>query len=971
MKKQLSLLTLAFIFIVASLGTMAQTYKYESFANDPLNTRIYTLNNGMKVYMSVNKEKPRIQTYIAVRVGGKNDPAETTGLAHYFEHLMFKGSEKFGTQNYAAEKPLLDEIERLFEVYRKTTDDTKRKAIYKQIDSVSYQASKLSIPNEYDKLMAAIGADGTNAFTGYDMTVYVEDIPSNQIENWAKIQSDRFEHNVIRGFHTELETVYEEKNMSLTRDGRKVYEKLQSALFAHHPYGTQTVLGTQEHLKNPSITNIKNYYKTWYVPNNMAICVSGDFEPDFMIKTIDKYFGGLKPNPNLPHLNLAQESPITKPIEVEVMGLEAANVTLGWRFGGTKTNDVDILEMIDMILNNGKAGLIDLNLLQTQKVLYAGSGVNDMTDYSIFTLSGTPKEGQTLEQVRDLLLGEIEKLKKGDFNEDLMQATINNFKLQKLYQMEENRGRAMMFVNSFIAGTNWADEVQKLEKASKITKQQIVDFANKFLLTDNYAIIYKRQGKDPNELKIEKPSITPIVTNRDVSSEFLKEIQASKPQPIAPVFVDFNKDLKILKAKSNIPVYYKQNTNNDLFEVTYVFEYGNNHDKALKTAVDYLNFLGTSTLSPEDIKREFYKLACSYYFSVGAERTFVSITGLSENMSKAINLFEQLLNDAKVNQEAYTNIVSSTLKQRANGKLNQSVNFNKLVQYGMYGANSPEKNILSEKELKETNPQTLLDKLKGLNKYEHRILYYGKLPADKFIAEINTYHKAPQKLTTVAKNDNFKQQITTENKVLIAPYDAKQLYLRMISNNGETFNAAINPVLTLYNEYFGGGMNAIVFQEMREARGLAYSAFATLSKPYNLKNNYIMTAQIATQNDKLKDALATFEDIINNMPESENAFKLAKEGIISKLRTDRTTKSRVLTSYLSAKDLGINYDINKVLYEKLPSLTLSDVKAFQEKWVKGRKYTICILGNEKDMDLKSLEKYGTLQRLSQQDIFGY
>ena len=272
-------LGIAISLCVLSACTKNASVPYESVPNDPMKARIYTLDNGLKVYLTVNKETPRIQTYIAVRVGGKNDPAETTGLAHYFEHLMFKGTTHFGTQDYEKEKPMLDEIERLFEVYRQTTDEAEREAIYHQIDSVSYEASKLAIPNEYDKLMAAIGATGTNAYTGFDQTVY-------QIENWAKIQADRFENNVIRGFHTELETVYEEKNMSLTSDNRKVFEAILSALFPDHPYGTQTVLGTQENLKNPSITNIKNYHKTWYVPNNMAICMSGDLDPEQTISVI-------------------------------------------------------------------------------------------------------------------------------------------------------------------------------------------------------------------------------------------------------------------------------------------------------------------------------------------------------------------------------------------------------------------------------------------------------------------------------------------------------------------------------------------------------------------------------------------------------------------------------------------------------------------------------------------------------------
>lgn len=571
-------LGIAISLCVLSACTKSTSVPYESVPNDPMKARIYTLDNGLKVYLTVNKETPRIQTYIAVRVGGKNDPAETTGLAHYFEHLMFKGTTHFGTQDYEKEKPMLDEIERLFEVYRQTTDEAEREAIYHQIDSVSYEASKLAIPNEYDKLMAAIGATGTNAYTGFDQTVYVEDIPSNQIENWAKIQADRFENNVIRGFHTELETVYEEKNMSLTSDNRKVFEAILSALFPDHPYGTQTVLGTQENLKNPSITNIKNYHKTWYVPNNMAICMSGDLDPEQTIATIQKYFGHLKPNPNLPALPVTHESPIKAPVVKEVLGLEAENVMLGWRFpGSSSVNQEDLLNLVSLIMNNDKAGLLDVDLIQQQKVLNCYAGTYGLADYDAFIIAGTPKQGQTLDEVKDLFLAEVEKLKKGEFDESLLEAAINNFKLMQMYQLDSNSGRADMFVNAFISKSEWKDEVEQLTRMSKVTKQQVVDFANQYF-GDNYALIYKRQGKDPNEKKIEKPQITPIVMNRDSSSAFLKEIQASQVAPIEPVFLDFEKDLSKLTAKSGIPVLYKQNTSNDLFSLLYVFDMGNNND---------------------------------------------------------------------------------------------------------------------------------------------------------------------------------------------------------------------------------------------------------------------------------------------------------------------------------------------------------------------------------------------------------
>ncbi|MBO5225166.1 MAG: insulinase family protein [Parabacteroides sp.] len=970
MRKMIQFVQLAVVFLLATACTKMSSYPYESVPNDPLKARIYTLDNGLKVYMTVNKETPRIQTYIAVRVGGKNDPAETTGLAHYFEHLMFKGSQKFGTQNYEQEKPLLDQIEQLFEVYRKTTDEAERKAIYHQIDSISYEASKWAIPNEYDKLMAAIGANGTNAYTGFDQTVYVEDIPSNQIENWAKIQADRFENNVIRGFHTELETVYEEKNMSLTQDARKVYEAVLSALFPDHPYGTQTVLGTQENLKNPSITNIKNYHKTWYVPNNMAICLSGDFDPDQMIATIDKYFGHMKPNPNLPKLPVTQESPIKTPVIKEVLGLDAENVTIGWRFPGAASPEQDLLNLTGEIINNGKAGLMDVDLVQQQKVLSCYAGTYGMSDYNAFVMSGRPKQGQTLDEVKDLFLAEIEKLKKGEFDEGLLEACINNYKLAQMYRMDENAGRADMFVSAFIDGIDWKDEVASLDRMSKITKQQIVDFANKYF-GDNYALIYKKQGKDPNEKKMDKPQITPIVMNRDSSSAFLKEIQASQVAPIEPVFLDYEKDLQQLTAKSNIPVLYKENTSNDLFTLIYVFEMGTNNDKAMGTAFDYMKYLGTSKKSLQEINEEFYRLACYFSVSPGSDRTYVSLIGLKENMPKAIALFEEILADAQPNQAAYANLANDILKRRVDAKLNQGQNFNRLMQYAIWGPKSPTTHVLTTTELQNMNPQELVDRIHKMNTYEHKILYYGPEKPEAVLDIIKQYHNVPEQLQPVPAAETFEQQETPANKVLLAQYDAKQIYFSAISNRGEKFDPAIQPTLDMYNEYFGGGMNAIVFQEMREARGLAYSAGAYLISPSKLKYPYIYRTFIATQNDKMADAMKAFDEIINNMPESEKAFNLAKEALISRLRTDRITKENVLWSYLNAQDLGLTTDSRKELFEKAQTMTLPEVKAFQEKWVKGRTYIYCVLGDEKDLDLKSLSTYGPIQRVTKEEIFGY
>ena len=967
---KLSCLSLFLALVICSCSS-PQKYSYETVPNDPLKARIYTLDNGLKVYLTVNKETPRIQTFIAVRVGGKNDPAETTGLAHYFEHLMFKGTDKYGTQDYATEKPLLDQIEQQFEIYRKTTDEAERKAIYHTIDSLSYEASKYAIPNEYDKLMAAIGSTGSNAYTWYDQTVYQEDIPSNQIENWAKIQADRFENNVIRGFHTELEAVYEEKNMSLTRDNSKIQEAIFSSLFPKHPYGTQTVLGTQENLKNPSITNIKNYYKQWYVPNNMAICMSGDLDPDETIAMIDKYFGSLKPNPELPKLDLPKEDPITAPIVKEVLGPDAESVALAWRFPGASSKDFEILQVVSQVLYNGQAGLIDLNLNQQQKVLNSYGYPMGLADYSALILGGQPKQGQTLEEVKDLLLSEIKKLRTGEFDEKMLQANINNFKLNELQSMESNEGRADMFVNSFIDGTNWEDEVTAIDRMAKLTKEDIAAFANQYLKEDNYAVIYKKQGKDPNEKKMTKPEITPIVSNRDVTSPFLTSIQESVVKPIEPVFLDFKKDMSQLTAKSDIPVLYKQNVANDLFQLIYVFDMGNNNDKALGTAFDYLEYLGTSDMTPEELKSEFYRLACTFYVSPGNERTYVVLSGLNENMPAAMQLFEKLLADAQVNKEAYENLVEDILKARTDAKLNQGKNFSRLMNYAMYGPQSPATNVLTEAELISMNPQELVDRIHNQNNYKHRILYYGPSSSKDLLATIDQYHQVPAVLKDIPAGNEYPYLETPTTKVLIAPYEAKQIYMAQISNLDKQYDPAIEPTRELYNEYFGGGMNSIVFQEMRETRGLAYSAWAGMLPPNYLKYPYTIRTQIATQNDKMIDAVNTFNDIINNMPESEAAFKLAKEGLINRMRTDRIIKSDIIWTYINAQDLGQNVDPRIKLYNDVQTMTLKDIVDFQKEWVKGRTYVYCILGDKKDLDMNKLKAVGPIEELTQQQIFGY
>lgn len=947
-------------------------YSYETVKGDPTGTRIYTLDNGLKVYTIVNKDKPRIDAQVAVKVGSKNDPRETTGLAHYFEHLMFKGTQQFGTQNYELEKPMLDEIEALFEVYRKTEDPAERKALYHRIDSISYEASRIAIPNEYDKLMASIGASGTNAYTSYDVTCYVENIPSNQIELWAKIQADRFQNCVLRGFHTELETIYEEFNMYNAQDGTKAFNAMFEGLFKNHPYNTD-VIGLPSHLKNPSITNVKNYHDEWYVPNNMAVVLSGDFDPDQAIRIVDRYFGALKPNENLKRPAYEPEEPISEPIVKEVVGNESPSIILAWRFPGANSPEATVLQAFSNVLQNGKAGLIDLDINQQQKTLSMFSGIEDLADYSVFLVMAEPKPGQTLDQVRDLALAEIEKVKAGDFDESLLDATINNLKLNAMRQYESTRAMARVAVNSFINDIPWSDVVNEIDRLSAITKDDIVKFANDNFAA-NYVQVNKLQGTPVDDgSKIDKPAITAIFTNRDTSSQFLRDVQsqAAAVAPIEPAFLDFSKDLSKLEAKSGLPVLYKKNTTNGTFELDYMFDTGSYADKELEFAFNYLKYLGTSTMSPEEVKKYLYDIAVDFSAFSSGERTYVSLSGLAENMEEAMKFMETLICDAQPNPDALEMLKVNALQERANAKSSQDENSYRLQYYAMYGPQNPMTAGLSNSGIMALEDGKLLEKIHHIFESEHTVLYYGPMEEGEFVAKVNEIHNVPEQFKPVVKGNPFQYTKTQKNTVLLAPYDANQSVLYSISSRGDKFEAEKAPVTTLYNEYFGGGMNSIVFQEMREARGLAYSAGAVYRQPSDLEHTEVFLDMIMTQNDKLVDALTAFDEIINNIPQSQKAFDIAKENIISNLRTQRTVKSNVLWSYLSARKLGLDYDINQLVYDKVKDLTLEDVVKFQQENVKDRVYTIGILGRLSDFDMNGLSQFGEIKKISTEELFGY
>jgi zinc protease len=943
-------------------------YSYEYVIGDPAEARIYTLDNGLTVYLSVNTDEPRIQTLIGVRAGAKHDPRETTGMAHYFEHMMFKGTDKIGTIDWEKESELLGQIIDLFEERFHAETQEEKDRIYKIIDSLSVEASKLAIANEYDRICSMIGASGTNAWTSYEETVYTNQIPSNELERWLILESDRFINLVLRLFHTELETVYEEYNMSLDNDGRKAREKMMSTLFPNHPYGVK-VLGLGEHLKNPSMKAIIQFKNDYYAPNNIAICLSGDIDMEESIKLIDKYWGEWEPNENIPEFSYTPEKELTETQEFEVFGPQREFVTIAFRAPSNKTKESLYLDMISEILNNGTAGLIDLNLVKQQKVLSAYAYSYALNDYGIFQLGGTPREGQDMEEIKDLLMGEIDKIKSGDFEEWLLEAIVNQKKLQRIRAIEGN-SIVYSFIGAFISEKPWEEVVYEIDEFEKITKQELVDFANEFF-KDNYVAVYKRIGVDTNIEHIDKPQITGLEINRNVESEFYTMLTEIETEDIEPVFVDFKELIQTKKIKDKIEYNYIKNESNDIFSLYYIVDMGKNHNKLLPIAINYLKYIGTKDKTIEDIEKEWFRLGVSFNVSTGDERSYVYVSGLDHNLEAAVEIMEEIMANVEPDKEAYNNYLDGLLKERQDAKLNnRNILWGGLYNYALYGEFSPFTNNATEEELRNLDPKALTDMIKELLSYEHIIFYYGPREMNEVAGVIEKNHDMSKNFKPIPEEVVYNERDFDKPKVRFVEYDMVQCFIAIVSKD-VTFDEDLMPITQMFNEYYGGSMSSIVFQELREAKGLAYSAYAGYRLASKLeKSNYVF-GFIATQPDKLQEALGAINGLLNELALSEESFNASKEAIINQINTQRIIKANIFWTRESNKRRGIEHDIRKDIYKAVQNYNMNDVSEFFDSNIKGKNYDILVVGKKEKLDFEYLEQFGDIVEYTTEDLFGY
>lgn len=946
------------------IHTDKNNYEYITVSNDENGVRIYTLKNGLKVFLAQNSDAPRIQTYIPVRTGSNNDPSDNTGLAHYLEHMMFKGTSKLGTQNWEKESELLDQISDLYEQHKAENDPEKKKEIYRKIDEVSQEASQYAIANEYDKAISSLGASGTNAHTWFDETVYKNNVPNNELEKWLKIEKERFSELALRLFHTELESVYEEFNRAQDNDSRLVNYELMDALFPTHPNGQQTTLGKAEHLKNPSMKAIHKYFDEYYVPNNYAMVLVGDLDFEDTIQLVDQYFGTI-PYRELPKKTPIIEKPITEIIKRTVKSPTTPRVQLAWRTESYGTKEAMLADVVVNILSNrGEAGLLDLNINQTQKLLWGQAYSVGLKQYGYFSIVAVPKESQTLDEARDLVLEQIELVKKGEFPDWMLPAIINDFKIQRMKALETADGLATNLYDTYIKGRTWEQELNEMDQYEKLTKEEVIAFANEFF-RDNYVIVYKEKGVNEKLIRVENPGITPVKINREAQSEFLQQILEEKTEDIQPEFVDYEKEIQkdFVKGKT---ISFVKNKYNDIAQVHFIFPFGSDHDRDLGISTQVLQYLGTEKFSPEDLKKEFFKIGVTNDFKTTNDQLIISLNGLEENIEKGINLLQHWLYEVKPDQEIYRQFIETILENRAAMKKDKGRIMTALTNYTKLGPFSRFTDVISKEELESSNVEVFTDRMKKLFRYPYQIFFYGR-NFENFTSYIGKYTENESFVIPEPKNY---PEPETDGNVYFTDYDMVQMEMSKVGR-GRNVNTENFGKINVFNEYFGRGLSSIVFQEIRESKSLAYSAYVSYAANSELDHPDYITTYIGTQPDKLQIAVDTMTELMTELPEVKVQFENAKNSALKQIASQRVTRTNIFFNTLRLRKLNIHHDFRKDIYQQIESLKFEDLKDFYDHYIKSVHFNTAIIGKKENLNREAVDKMGTFREVSLKDIFGH
>lgn len=944
------------LFVFLSISVLGNTQTNYPVFEDPLKVKEYVLKNGLTVMLSENHNTPQVFGVIAVKAGGKNDPKEATGMAHYLEHMLFKGTKEMGTWNYEKEAVYLKEIEGLYEILGKTTDEKERANIQQKINEAAIKAGEFAIPNEMDRMLSEMGGTKVNAFTTEDFTAYFNEFPANKLEQWLQIYDHRFEEPVFRLFQSELETVYEEKNISMDSPFNYVFEEFSKNFWKNHPYGQQPIIGLTEHLKNPSLQKMYEYFNTYYVANNMVLALSGDFDTEEAIRLIEYYFADWRQG-EIPVFPTYEEKDFSGKESVSIKATPVKAALRGYRSPAVGHPDQMKMQLANSLLSNSEgSGLID-NLANEGKVAYAGMMPMEYNDYGASIVLVIPKIiGQTFEKADELVDQQIEKLKKGEFSDEFFQGAKTSLQKDFEKQLEVNEDRALLMMSAYTANTSWPNYLNNYKQIKHFTKEDIVATANKYF-GDNFLEMYSSMGS-PKKDKLAKPKFEAVIPPDGKVSTFTNDWRQLETLNLETKYVEFNKDITNKEIANNIELRTVANPFNEIFDLRISYGLGKQSDSLLIYVPQYLNKLGTEKDDVTQFRNKLFQLGASAFFSSTENEMVIDIEGIDENLEATLVLIQDFLKNVNATKEGIQTMAEEIASERKLSYKEANVLMKAAQEYALYGYKSKFLQEMPLKAIKKLTPETLMNSFRNAQNYGMKIDYIGTIETEKVaellssILELKPIEHMATEKKYYAKNgfDSPKVYFVNQKKAL-----QSQLLFVM---EGNQMSREKSGDIQAFNLYFGGDMSSLVFQEIREFRSLAYSTTARYQMAGKEGVNNSFFGYIGCQGDKTPESLEIMNELITKMPLKPEREEAIREALISEAKSSKPGFRELIETVDKWEEMGYTEDPNKKLLAYYQDLSFNEITNFYNQEIKDRNMQLIVVGNKKKFSPKILKTYG-------------
>ena len=942
---------------------------YQSQAEDlnALKVKEYRLENGLTVWLNEDHSQPKVFGAVVVKAGAKDCP--DTGIAHYFEHMMFKGTDRIGTLDYESEKVLLDSIAMKYDELAMTEDTAARARLQKEINELSIRSSEYVIPNEFNRLISRFGGSGLNAATSYDATIYFNTFSPQYMVQWAEINSERLINPVFRLFQSELETVYEEKNMYGDFIGGQVMDTLMARYFGPHPYA-YPIIGSTKNLKNPRLTEMRKFFEDYYVASNMALILSGDFDTQQVMPVLEKTFSRIRsgnvPKPEkvmLPPFNGREKMKVKFPIPfIKAMGL-------GFRGVSANHEDQVALNIAVNLLNNAN-GTGYLDKLMVEHKLMGALAINEsMNEAGILAVAIMPKLLiQSYSSAEKMVWNEINRVKNGDFSDEVFNSLKLEQKRQYASALENIDSRATVMMNLFSQGKNWNDYLNEVARIESITKEDVVQVAQKYF-SNNYLCVTKSTGKYPKD-NLPKPAFSPVVPrNADASSSYAEQLEKIPEQQVAPRIIDFEKDVKTSKLT---PLYTTPNPLNDIFTFNISYGIGALEQPELMQLTNYLQLLGTESLPFEQFRSRLQSIGSTLAFDVTPDAFVMKVTGFDNHIDETMELVGDFIRHAKADDKKLRQIVDDAkVSEKAFFKSGDNV-ASALLEQVKYGDQSRYLRKLSLSQIKKLKGKDLLAVYDKVRSVQCDLHYCGTLPVEKVIGTIRQH--IPLERTTVASNSPYYRELKQYNRPTVFFIDMPDMTQSIVYSyvKGDPVDdKASRHASRLFSVYFGGDMSSLMFQEIREFRSFAYRTSGRYQLPNHAHKGTAgsFTAMLSTQSDKTLDALGVLDSLIRKMPLKPERVEAIKQSLANRINNDYPPFRNLSEKVAGARMEGFDRDPAEEFLRDIATMDMEDISRFYQEQICGRPVVYVIAGNRKRIDMKKLAEYGTIVKVKKKEIY--